>query len=153
MSPLLCGDSICGKGNFTEKQARVANVLSAKDLQKLDGKKLKLLPAKDFWDSMQKEWKNNVYGTFAKRDSVKKKNILTIDDFVSISVSMFLRRNTQYFFLQKKNWAEKHFARKSPLPTVKFWWWCLKLFFYHPLATKIFSIKKWRYQHFFSWDP
>ena len=68
------------KGILQKKQVRVANALSVKDLDKLDDNELKLLPAKDFWDSKKKEWKKNVYGTFAKRNSVKMKNILSIKD-------------------------------------------------------------------------
>ena len=69
-----------GKGNFAEKASRVANALSVKDLEKLNDNELKLLPKKDFWDAKKKEWKKNVYGTFAKRNSVKMKKILTIAD-------------------------------------------------------------------------
>jgi len=64
-----------GKGNFAE-----ANALSVKDLEKLNDNELKLLPKKDFWDAKKKEWKKNAYGTFAKRNSVKMKKILTIAD-------------------------------------------------------------------------
>ena len=68
------------KGILQKKQVRVANALSVKDLDKLDDSELQLLPAKDFWDSKKKEWKKNVYGTFAKRNSVKMKKILSIKD-------------------------------------------------------------------------
>ena len=68
------------KGIYQKKKARVANALSVKDLEKLDENELKLLPTKDFWDSKQKQWKKNVYGTFAKRNSVKIKKILSIND-------------------------------------------------------------------------
>ena len=63
------------KGILQKKQAIIANALSVKDLEKLDENELKLLPAKDFWDSKKKQWKKNVYGTFAKRNSVKMKKI------------------------------------------------------------------------------
>ena len=68
-----------GNGTLQKKQARVANALSVKDLEKLNEHELKLLPKKDFWDE-KKEWKTNVYGTFAERDSVKLKKILIIDE-------------------------------------------------------------------------
>ena len=68
------------KGILQKKQVRVANALSVKDLDKLDDNELKLLPAKDFWDSKKKQWKKNVYGTFAKRNSAKMKNFLSIKD-------------------------------------------------------------------------
>ena len=68
------------KGILQKKKARLANVLSVKDLEKLDENELKLLPAKDFWDSKKKQWKKNVYGTFAKRNSVKMKIFLSIND-------------------------------------------------------------------------
>ena len=68
------------KGILQKKQVRVANALSVKDLEKLNDNELKLLPKKDFWDAKKKEWKKNVYGTFAKRNSVKMKKILTIAD-------------------------------------------------------------------------
>ena len=66
------------KGILQKKKARLANALSVKDLEKLDENELKLLPAKDFWDSKKKQWKKNVYGTFAKRNSVKMKIFLFI---------------------------------------------------------------------------
>ena len=68
------------KGILQKKQVRVANALSVKDLEKLNDNELKLLPKKDFWDAKKKEWKKNAYGTFAKRNSVKMKKILTIAD-------------------------------------------------------------------------
>ena len=68
------------KGILQKKKARLANALSVKDLEKLDENELKLLPAKDFWDSKKKQWKKNVYGTFAKRNSVKMKIFLSIND-------------------------------------------------------------------------
>ena len=58
------------KGILQKKQARVANALSVKDLEKLNENELKLLPAKGFWDSKKKQWKKNVYVTFANRNSV-----------------------------------------------------------------------------------
>ena len=61
-------------------KARVANALSVKDLEKLNENELKLLPAKDFWDSKNKQWKKNVYGTFAKRNSAQMKKKLSIND-------------------------------------------------------------------------
>ena len=68
------------KGILQKKQTRVANALSVKDLEKLNENELKLLPAKDFWDSKKKQWKKNCYGTFAKRNSVQMKKILSIND-------------------------------------------------------------------------
>ena len=65
------------KGILQKKQVRVANALCVKDL---NDNELKLLPKKDFWDAKKKEWKKNCYGTFAKLNSVKMKNILTIAD-------------------------------------------------------------------------
>ena len=61
------------KGILQKKQMRVANALSVKDLEKLNENELKLLPAKDFWDSKKKQWKKNVYGTFANPNSVQMK--------------------------------------------------------------------------------
>ena len=72
--------SVAEKGILQKKQVRVANALGSKDLEKLDDNELALLPAKDFWDSKQKEWKKNVYGTFAKRNSVKMKKNLSINN-------------------------------------------------------------------------
>ena len=63
------------KGILQKKQERTANALSVKDLEKLNEEELKLLPLKDFWDATKKEWKKNVFGTFAKRNSVKMKKI------------------------------------------------------------------------------
>ena len=56
-------------------QKRTANALCVKDLEKLNEEELKLLSLKDFWDATKKEWKKNVFGTFAKRNSVKMKKI------------------------------------------------------------------------------
>ena len=67
-------------GILQKKQARVANALSVKDLEKLNDHELKLLPKKDFWDEKKKEWKTNVYGTFVERHSVKLKKILIFDE-------------------------------------------------------------------------
>ena len=64
-----------GKGILQKKQQRTANALSVKDLEKLNEEELKLLPLKDFWDAAKKEWKKNVFGTFAKRNSVTMKKI------------------------------------------------------------------------------
>ena len=65
------------KGILEKKQQRTANALSVKDLEKLNEEELKLLPLKDFWDAAnyKKEWKKNVFGTFAKRNSVTMKKI------------------------------------------------------------------------------
>ena len=63
------------KGILEKKQQRTANALSVKDLEKLNEEELKLLPLKDFWDATKKEWKKNVFGTFAKRNSVAMKKI------------------------------------------------------------------------------
>ena len=71
---------VAEKAILQKKQVRVANALSSKDLEKLNDNELALLPAKDFWDSKKKEWKKNVYGTFAKRYSVKMKKILSINN-------------------------------------------------------------------------
>ena len=67
-------------GISQKKQARVANSQFVKDLEKLHDNGLWMLPKEDFWDAKKKEWKKNVYGTFAKRNSVKMKKILTIAD-------------------------------------------------------------------------
>ena len=63
------------KGLLEKKQPRTANALSVKDLEKLNEEELKLLPLKDFWNATKKEWKKNVFGTFAKRKSVTMKKI------------------------------------------------------------------------------
>ena len=63
------------KGILEKKQKRTANALCVKDLEKLNEEELKLLSLKDFWDATKKEWKKNVFGTFAKRNSVKMKKI------------------------------------------------------------------------------
>ena len=62
-------------GILQKKQPWSANALSVKDLEKLNEEELKLLPLKDFWDATKKEWKKNVFGTFAKRNSVTMKKI------------------------------------------------------------------------------
>ena len=67
------------KGILEKKQQRTANALSVKDLEKLNEEELKLLPLKDFWDAAKKEWKKNVFGTFAKRNSVTMKKIFGLD--------------------------------------------------------------------------
>ena len=61
------------KAIIDKKQPRTANALSVKDLEKLNEEELKLLPLKDFWDATEKQWKKNVFGTFAKRNSVTMK--------------------------------------------------------------------------------
>ena len=58
------------KGLLEKKQPRTPNALSVKGLEKLNEEELKLLPLKDFWNATKKEWKKNVFGTFAKRNSV-----------------------------------------------------------------------------------
>ena len=63
------------KGILEKKQKRTANALCVKDLEEFNEEELKLLPLKDFWDATKKEWKKNVFGTFAKRNSVKMKKI------------------------------------------------------------------------------
>ena len=65
------------KRKFAKEATERRNALSVKDL---DENELKLLPAKDFWSSKKKQWKKNVYGTFANRNSVQMKNILSIND-------------------------------------------------------------------------
>ena len=64
-----------------KKQARVANALFVKHLEKLNNNELTVICCqKRLLGAKKKEWKKNVYGTFAKQDSVKMKKILTIAD-------------------------------------------------------------------------
>ena len=71
--PLLIKKLVRRGGVF---QVNTSDVLCVKDLEKLNEEELKFLPLKDFWDATKKEWKKNVFDTFAKRNSVKMKEIL-----------------------------------------------------------------------------
>jgi len=67
---------------ITNKKAKnTRNNLLKTDLGKLSDAALKLLPLKDFWDSTQKKWKSNVYGTFAKQQSQRMKRIFGAENF------------------------------------------------------------------------
>ena len=76
----------------------------------INEKELKLLPLKDFWDATKKEWKKNVFGTFAKRKSVTMKNIFGLA-WTNLKVHNYKRK--PYIILAVWTLLSMFFSTKS----------------------------------------